>query len=346
VTAWDLLHGLVARDGSFARSYVCLKDFETRAYGRPFTTDIHCFNEWAIDASSVKGKKGVQSGLQPARKAPYKIGKLELQLFFVPKPKGCQDADLPKSMNAAMREMREADTVLSREWEGNLSQQGGDCPVSILTQVPGPSTNFRQFWRRRFFKLSGARLTAYHEATRQPRATINLTKAVKLIDDRNSLVDPTVPGPGKSRRKSGFSEEEEGYMFVEEGFRIRFGNGEVIDFYADSPEDKKGWMKVLGETIGRVPDQRSWVQAVLAHERKQKAEQGRAEAKTRTPQQQPQQRQQRNSLAPAERQPRQSLGSGERQQRNSLVPGTNLRPYPSSSAPPQAQRSQSQRPYR
>lgn len=90
-TAWDLLHGLVARDGSFARSYVCLTDFETRAFGRPFTTDINCFNEWAVDTASVKSKKGLQGSLQPARKAPYKIGKLEVQLLFVPKPSGALD---------------------------------------------------------------------------------------------------------------------------------------------------------------------------------------------------------------------------------------------------------------
>lgn len=53
------------------------------------------------------------------------------------------------------------------------------------------------------------------------------------------------------RRRSAFAEEEEGYMFVEEGFRIRFNNGEVIDFYADTPEDKEGWMKVLSDVIGR-----------------------------------------------------------------------------------------------
>jgi len=40
-------------------------------------------------------------------------------------------------------------------------------------------------------------------------------------------------------------------MFVEEGFRIRFNNGEVIDFYADTAEDKEGWMKALSEVIGR-----------------------------------------------------------------------------------------------
>ncbi len=40
-------------------------------------------------------------------------------------------------------------------------------------------------------------------------------------------------------------------MFVEEGFRIRFKNGEVIDFYADTAEDKEGWMKVLSEVTSR-----------------------------------------------------------------------------------------------
>lgn len=131
-TAWDLLHGLVAKDGSFARSYVCLKDHESKAYGRPFTVDVPCFNEWATEeaqmASSVKSKRStVRGGVQ--RKAPYKIGKLELQLLFVPKPKGSKADDMPKSMNACIRELKEAETATPNKWEGHLSQQGGDCPV-------------------------------------------------------------------------------------------------------------------------------------------------------------------------------------------------------------------------
>ncbi len=131
-TAWDLLHGLVAKDGSFARSYVCLKDHESKAYGRPFTVDVPCFNEWATEeaqvASSVKSKRSTtRGGVQ--RKAPYKIGKLELQLFFVPKPKGAKADDMPKSMNACIRELKEAETATPKKWEGYLSQQGGDCPV-------------------------------------------------------------------------------------------------------------------------------------------------------------------------------------------------------------------------
>ncbi|KAJ0118467.1 hypothetical protein J7T55_009250 [Diaporthe amygdali] len=235
-TAWDLLSPLAAEDGSFARAYVCLKEHESRCFGRPYVVDVACFNEWATEeagfASSVKSKRGSTSIV---RKAPYKIGKLELQLLFVPRPKGSTDEDMPKSMNSCIREMKAAEERRSRNWEGNLSQQGGDCP----------------YWRRRYFKLVGTKLTAYHEATRQPRATINLANAKRLIDDRRALTEKETTGKNGKRRRSAFAEEEEAYMFVEEGFRVRFNNGEIIDFYADSPEDKEGWLKVLADVIGR-----------------------------------------------------------------------------------------------
>ncbi|KAJ5988445.1 hypothetical protein N7481_003655 [Penicillium waksmanii] len=258
---YDRLRNLVARDGSFGRAYVALSDHEKMAFGRPYTVDIACFNEWAVDEhpSSVKSKKSATS-MTAQRRPPYKIGKLELQLLFVPKPKGGKDDDMPKSMNACIREMRDAESVTARSFEGFLSQQGGDCP----------------FWRRRFFKLEGSKLTAYHETTRQPRATINLAKAAKLIDDRSSLVQKETSTRGGGRRKSAFAEEEDGYMFVEEGFRIRFGNGEVIDFYADSAVDKDGWLRVMSEAVGKGATSgngamKPWADLVLRRERSMKS---------------------------------------------------------------------------
>ena len=73
---------------------------------------------------------------------------------------------------------------------------------------------------------------------------------------------------GGGRRKSAFAEEEEGYMFVEEGFRIRFANGETIDFYADSAAQKDGWMKVLAEVVGKDSVKaRAWTDLVMAKRR-------------------------------------------------------------------------------
>ena len=125
-TAWDLLHNLVGPDGSFARAYVSLKNHESQAYGRPLTVDIPCFNEWAVDENneSVKSKRG---GV--VRRPPYRVGKLTLQLLYIPKPKDAKDEDMPKSMNSCIRELKDAEEVRKQNYEGHLSQQGGDCPV-------------------------------------------------------------------------------------------------------------------------------------------------------------------------------------------------------------------------
>ncbi|KAI0887099.1 DUF1709-domain-containing protein [Annulohypoxylon maeteangense] len=280
-SAWDLLSPLAAENGTFARSYVCLKEHETRCYGRPYMVEIAAFNEWATEeasfASSVKSKRAGVPSNAVVRRAPYKIGKLEVQLLFVPRPKGSTDDDMPKSMGMCIRELKAAEERLSKNWEGHLSQQGGDCP----------------YWRRRYFKLVGTRLTAYHETTRQPRATINLANAKRLIDDRRTLTDPETTGRGGKRRRSAFAEEEEGYMFVEEGFRIRFNNGEIIDFYADTAEDKQGWMRALNDVIGRsggvdesgnATGRRKWCELVLKKEDmlRKRAESRRVHSRTKS----------------------------------------------------------------
>ena len=75
-------------------------------------------------------------------------------------------------------------------------------------------------------------------------------------------------GKSGGRRKSAFAEEEEGYMFVEEGFRLRFANGETIDFYADSAAAKDEWMKALSEVVGKdVSKATKWTDVVIAKQR-------------------------------------------------------------------------------
>ncbi|KAK5111626.1 hypothetical protein LTR85_011804 [Meristemomyces frigidus] len=274
-TTWDLLHELVnAADGSFARAYINLKSHEKACFGRQLTVDVPCYNEWAQEkdthvVNSVRSKRGAHHA-GPIRRPPYVVGKLELQLLYVPKPKGAGDDDMPKSMGSAVREMAKAGEVKEVVHEGHLSQQGGDCA----------------HWRRRFFRLQGPRLTAYHEHTHQKRAVINLTKASRLVDDKSTLVsDPMSgnPSPSKDkagcgRRKSAFAEEDEGYQYVEEGFRIRFANGETIDFYADSRAAKEGWMEALCQVVGKAEVGKkaggaSWTDLVLAREKGAAAEQ-------------------------------------------------------------------------
>ncbi len=138
-SAFELVQGLVAKDGSFARAYVALGEHEKQAFGRPYTVDIVCFNEWALEEVSVGSSRSKKGVTQLQRKPPYPIGKLELQMLYVPKPKGAKDEDMPKSMNGAVRELREAEAReaqlranQNQAWEGHLSQQGGDCPVGFI----------------------------------------------------------------------------------------------------------------------------------------------------------------------------------------------------------------------
>jgi hypothetical protein len=61
-------------------------------------------------------------------------------------------------------------------------------------------------------------------------------------------------------------------MYLEEGFRIRFANGEVIDFYADSGITKDQWMKALTQVVGKGATGSSapikgWTEMVLKREK-------------------------------------------------------------------------------
>lgn len=72
-------------------------------------------------------------------------------------------------------------------------------------------------------------------------------------------------------------------MFVEEGFRIRFANGEVIDFYADSTAQKDEWMKALSQVVGKgvsssAASAKGWTEIVLKREKQLRAKEKQAKA--------------------------------------------------------------------
>ena len=93
-----------------------------------------------------------------------------------------------------------------------------------------------------------------------------------MIDDKSALKQKETSTKGGGRRKSAFAEEEEGYMFIEEGFRVRFANGEVIDFYADTAAQKEEWMTALSQVVGKAVAQtgapvKGWAEMVLKREK-------------------------------------------------------------------------------
>lgn len=96
-----------------------------------------------------------------------------------------------------------------------------------------------------------------------------------MIDDKANLAQKEVSTKKGGRRKSAFAEDEEGYMFVEEGFRIRFANGEVIDFYAENAAQKDEWMAALSQVVGKqvaTPSgsAKGWTEMVMKREKSTK----------------------------------------------------------------------------
>ncbi|KAJ1976567.1 Bud site selection protein bud4 [Dimargaris xerosporica] len=99
-------------------------------------------------------------------------GRLVLQLFYLP----TLPQMLPREIPFTFREMM--DTVAAADWHttiwchGYLYMRGLDSP----------------FWRRRYFKLEGAFLIAYHEETKAARMLVDLTMAGHIIDNDSDLM--------------------------------------------------------------------------------------------------------------------------------------------------------------
>lgn len=257
VPVHDVWDDLTAKDGSFGRVSIAFKDYETQVFGKPKSFDVPIYNHWATN--------GVVGGSKTRRPA-YQIGMLQVQMMFIPRhskreelphtladalsmiKQGREQHEKDKrsleSQIKAQKEAQEQERLNATKHEGFLSQLGGDCT----------------YWRRRYFKLDGPELTAFSETTRKPRASINLVKAIRVVEDKSTLTEKMVSvgsetsAAGRRRRKSAFAEQEEAFMFVDSGFRIRFSNGEIIDFYADDMDSKKEWVQVLKNVISKALD--------------------------------------------------------------------------------------------
>ncbi|KAJ1982637.1 Bud site selection protein bud4 [Dimargaris verticillata] len=120
-------------------------------------------------------------------------GRLVLQLFYLP----ALPQMLPREIPFTFREMM--DTVAAADWHttiwchGYLYMRGLDSP----------------FWRRRYFKLEGAFLIAYHEETKAARMLVDLTMAGYVIDNDSDLIGAAgstiavpISRPGHRRKRS------------------------------------------------------------------------------------------------------------------------------------------------
>lgn len=202
-----------ATDGSFARCYVDLEQYEGQVLGKSCSFNITCFNEWA----------SISQGNEEIKRKPYVIGQLEVKMLFVPRSEPYEI--LPSSIKYAYERLDDLKSEKRVSLSGYMHQEGGDCEV----------------WKKRWFVLKGTSLVAHSEYSHKTRANINLAKVAEVI-----YVDKDDTQRSSSNYRN-FSD----ILLMENAFKIRFANGEVIDFGAANKTEKLQWIKAIQEIVYR-----------------------------------------------------------------------------------------------
>ncbi|EJD41589.1 hypothetical protein AURDEDRAFT_186410 [Auricularia subglabra TFB-10046 SS5] len=163
------------------------------------------------------------------------LGELVLQVFRLPALPSVPSADLPQSLEECHRGLRHVNWHKQTYFEGTLTQIGGDCTS----------------WRRRQFRVVGGSLVAYNDVTKKITAKIDLKHAVSVHDD-------DADAAALNRRR----DSADALFQIERSFRIKFGPGEEICFYADSELEKEQWLEVLNALVGHIPPNPLWAEMV------------------------------------------------------------------------------------
>jgi hypothetical protein len=191
-------------------------------------------------------------------------GTLRLKLFYLPPLPSIPRNRLPENLGECIRGMQSAAWHRAEPWlSGTLTQSGGDCTS----------------WRRRPVKAQGQFLICFNAVTNKPTVKIDLSKAVCIEDLGNhvnpgSMFFPFTANQAMSKSRTiashatsaTLAEEEDidANYHVDCSFRITFADGERINFFADTEEEKAAWVKVITDILGsEVPPNPLWAQAVM-----------------------------------------------------------------------------------
>lgn len=217
-----------AQDGSFARCYIDLDQYKKQITGRAANFNLTCFNEWETKFDKSKD--------QMVKLKPSRIGQLEVKMLYVPRTDAHEV--FPTSIKAAQESIDDLLKEANFNYEGYLHQEGGDCET----------------WKRRFFKLHGTSLIAHSEYSHKTRAKINLAKVIEIIyvDKENFQKSP--------QNYRNFSD----ILLVENSFKIKFANGEMIDFGAPNKKEKDIWISNIEKIVYRNKFRRQpWVKLMI-----------------------------------------------------------------------------------
>ncbi|KAG8855585.1 Bud site selection protein bud4 [Tulasnella sp. 330] len=219
-------------DGTLGQAFIPFKDVAKRCDTRLFETSYPIMGQAADDRGSRSGRRSsVRAGSETRQ-----VGEIILQLFRLPPLPGVRSEQLPQSLEECHRGLRHIAWHKVMYHEGVLTQNGGDCST----------------WRRRHVKIIGANLVAFNDVTNKATTTIDLKKAVAVVDDQDPTGDLSSPG----------RMDDDDYVYVERSFRLMFPNSTQIAFFTDTDEEKAQWLDILRALIGHIPPNPLWAELV------------------------------------------------------------------------------------
>ncbi|KAF8331399.1 uncharacterized protein EI90DRAFT_3145625 [Cantharellus anzutake] len=221
-------------DGTLGRAFVAFKDVASECDTRLFETAFPLVGYTPDDKATVATSRTGSSSRV--------IGEVVLQLFRLPPLPGISPEKLPQSLDECMRGLRHTSWHKITYLESVLTQNGGDCSS----------------WRRRQFRLVGAKMIAFNDVTKKATATIDL-RQMTAVEDDNEPLPPEASHATVSRRRA--RDSYDGLLKIERSFRLIFPE-EEIEFYTDTDEEKSKWLQVLRTLKGRIPPNPLWAELV------------------------------------------------------------------------------------
>ncbi|KAF8308284.1 hypothetical protein DL93DRAFT_2171244 [Clavulina sp. PMI_390] len=228
-----LLRFLDPEDGTIGKVFLAFRDVAPYCDTVPLETTIDLISTVVEERPAGRGPG--TSGVM------RKIGDLAIQMFRLPPLPGIPADQLPQSLEECLRGMRHINWHKVTYHEGVLTQNGGDC----------------KSWRRRQFRVIGAKLVAFNDVTKKATATIELKRVVAVCDDNEPDAGSTSATVRRRARDS-----YDAVFKVERSFRLVFADEEEIEFFADTDAEKAKWLQIFRALMGRIPPNPLWAELV------------------------------------------------------------------------------------
>ncbi|CCH40592.1 Bud site selection protein [Wickerhamomyces ciferrii] len=172
----------------------------------------------------------VKQSEQVYKKPAHLVARLDVTMLFIPRTSPLET--LPPSIKIGYKIADHLKEQSGIAFEGYLFQEGGDC----------------ELWKRRFFKLEGTKFIAHQEITKKPRAQINLLKCIDVLHD----------GKKTGNNERNFTDE----ILMSDCFKLKFLNGEIINFNAETKELKEQWISKLEKIVELNKFHQPWVKSL------------------------------------------------------------------------------------